>query len=178
MSHNDHHDHRRPVGRTLARERALQALYQIDLAGADPLEALRVAWGDEAQAPDAKAVEFAEALVCGVLDHRADLDAAIERYSHRWRIDRMSRIDRNILRLATFELTKGPALPVRVVLNEAIELAKRFGADDSSAFINGILDRVAAEVAQAPTSTTPDDAVSITDSDDAGADADSPLGEG
>ncbi len=141
MSNND----RRLGGRSLARERALQALYQVDLAGAEPLEALRAAWGSEEHKPDARAVEFAESLVRGVLEHRDALDAAIERYSHRWRVDRMSRIDRNILRLAAFELTVGPALPARVVLNEAIELAKRYGSEDSSAFINGILDRVAAE---------------------------------
>lgn len=141
MSNND----RRPIGRSLARERALQALYQVDLAGADPLEALRVVWANEEQKPEARIIEFAELLVCGVLDHRTELDATVERYSHRWRIDRMSRIDRNILRLATFELTKGPTLPARVILNEAIELAKRYGSEDSSAFINGILDRVAAE---------------------------------
>ena len=79
------------------------------------------------------------------------MDASIERYSHRWRVDRMSRIDRNILRLAAYELTHCPDLPPRVVLNEAIELAKRFGSEESSAFINGILDRVAAEVARART---------------------------
>lgn len=144
MSNNE----RRPVGRSLARERALQALYQVDLAGADPLEALRAAWGSEDQKPDVKGVEFAESLVRGVLDHRDALDAAVERYSHRWRIDRMSRIDRNILRLAAFELMFGPPLPSRVVLNEAIELAKRYGSEDSSAFINGILDRVAARASE------------------------------
>lgn len=144
MSNND----RRPVGRSLARERALQALYQVDLADSDPLEALRAAWGSEAQKPDAKAVDFAESLVRGVIERREKLDAAIERYSHRWRVERMSRIDRNILRLAAFELMFGPAMPPRVVLNEAIELAKRYGSEDSSAFINGILDRVAAEISE------------------------------
>ena len=147
MSNND----RRPVGRSLGRERALQALYQVDLAGADQLEALRAAWGSGEDRPDDKAVEFSEELVRGVAEHRESLDASIERYSHRWRIDRMSRIDRNILRLATYELTHCPDLPPRVVLNEAIELAKRFGSEESSAFINGILDRVAAEAARART---------------------------
>ncbi len=147
MSNND----RRPVGRSLGRERALQALYQVDLAGADLLEALRAAWGSGNDRPDTRAVEFSEALVRGVAEHRETLDASIERYSHRWRVDRMSRIDRNILRLAAYELTHCPDLPPRVVLNEAIELAKRFGSEESSAFINGILDRVAAEVARART---------------------------
>ena len=144
MSSNTEH---RPVGRTLARERALQALYQVDLAATDPLEALRNAWGSEDAKPENKGVEFAESLVRGVVEHQAELDATIERYSHRWRVDRMSRIDRNILRLSTFELTHCPELPARVVLNEAIELAKRYGSEESSAFINGILDRVAAEAA-------------------------------
>ena len=128
--------------RSIAREKALQALYQVDIADADPKEALSVAWGsdEEAPAPESDALQFSEDLVMGVLGKRADLDAAIGKNSRNWRVERMSRIDRNILRLAVFELTRPEPLPSNIILNEAVELAKRFGSVESRAFINGILD--------------------------------------
>lgn len=148
---------RRPGARTLARERALQALYQVDLAQAEPAEALRIAWAadDSGTPPDGASIDFAESLVQGVLKHRADLDALLDRCSHHWRVERMSRIDRNILRLGAYELTATPEIPMNIVLNEAIELAKRYGSEDSRAFINGILDRVAAEAAGRASPDTP-----------------------
>jgi transcription antitermination factor NusB len=143
---------RRLGARTIARERALQALYQVDLAQADPADALRSAWeaDDSGSQPDEATSEFAEALVRGVLARREDLDAMVERCSHHWRVERMARIDRNILRLGAYELTATPEIPANIILNEAIELAKRFGSEDSRAFINGILDRVASEAAGRP----------------------------
>ena len=148
---------RRPGARTIARERALQALYQVDLAQADPDEALRSAWAadDSGIPPESAAIEFAEFLVHGVLERRADLDATLERCSHHWRVERMSRIDRNILRMGAYELTATPEIPVNIILNEAIELAKRYGSEDSRAFINGILDRIAAEASGRSAPETP-----------------------
>lgn len=130
--------------RTRARERALQALYQVDLAAADPLDALATAWRSEDDPPDQDSLNFSELLVKGVCDHRAEIDQRIEATSHHWRVERMAKVDRNVLRLAIFELLHQPETPRKVVLNEGVELAKKFGSEESGAFINGILDKVAA----------------------------------
>ena len=90
--------------------------------------------------------EFAQALVRGTLEDRDDLDGRIETASTNWRIPRMPTVDRNILRLGAFELRHRTDIPASVSMNEAIELAKRFGGAESRAFVNGILDRIAAEV--------------------------------
>ena len=89
---------------------------------------------------------FADSLVRGVVEHRDSIDATLARASTNWKLSRMTAVDRNLLRLGTFELAHLPTVPARVVLNEAIEISKRYGTADSSAFINGILDRVAALV--------------------------------
>ena len=138
MNKPEHHS----GSRSLARERALQALYQVDIAEADPAEALRVAWAssDESSKPDFAGFDFAESLVHGVISRKDELDAAIGKSSHNWRVDRMSRIDRNIIRIAAYELMQENPLPASIVLNEAIELAKRFGSVESRSFINGVLD--------------------------------------
>ncbi len=85
---------------------------------------------------------FAQLLVQGVVDNLAEIDALIEEASTNWRVRRMPVVDRNILRLATFELMKCDDIPANVSVNEAIELAKRFGGDDSRAFVNGLVDRI------------------------------------
>ncbi|RMH36627.1 MAG: transcription antitermination factor NusB [Deltaproteobacteria bacterium] len=134
-----------PGARRRARSYALQVLYALDLnpsATAD--EALAEFWeAFERAEGDAAAREFAESLVRATAAHRAVIDDHIQRASKNWRLDRMSRVDRNILRLATAELLTGDEVPVSVVINEAVELAKRFGAQESPAFVNGILDRIA-----------------------------------
>lgn len=125
------------------RERALQALFSLEAASTAELsELLARVWETlgEAVAPDAHA--FAEELVHGVVSGREALDAAIGEASPAWRIDRMARVDRNVLRLATWEFTRG-GTPAKVAINEAIELAKTFGGEGSPAFVNGILDKVA-----------------------------------
>ena len=138
---------RRRGSRSRARERALQALYQVDLAAADPLDALATAWrSDEDEAPDAESLQFSEELVQGVCARRAEIDQRIEATSHHWRVERMAKVDRNVLRLAVWELTCHADTPRKVVLNEAVELAKRFGSEESGAFINGILDKIAASL--------------------------------
>jgi N utilization substance protein B len=134
----------KPLGkRRRSRELALQTLYQWNVTQRDVrqiLDQLRVHFTPE-EAKD----EFAEQLVLGVLEHCSHLDQVIEASSEHWRLDRMSLIDRNILRIATFELLYCRETPPKVVLNEAIDLGKRFGSDDSGSFINGILDRVQKE---------------------------------
>ncbi|HEX7623063.1 MAG TPA: transcription antitermination factor NusB [Anaeromyxobacteraceae bacterium] len=128
--------------RTKARERAVQALYQIDVAATDLDEALSRFW-KSFEPVEREVMQVAEELVRGVARHRRELDAAIEAVSQNWRLDRMARVDRNVLRLATFELLHRDDVPVKVAINEAIELGKKFGSESSGAFINGILDRVA-----------------------------------
>jgi N utilization substance protein B len=91
--------------------------------------------------------EFARALVRGVAARREEIDALIAEASEHWRLDRMAVVDRNLLRLATYELIATPDVPTGVVLNEAIDLARTFGTEASPAFVNGVLDRVAAHVA-------------------------------
>jgi N utilization substance protein B len=132
--------------RRTARERALQALYQLDVAKGSAQDALASAWASEPEEgePEPDAIGFAEELVKGVQEHGIEIDALIESHSHNWRVDRMARIDRNVLRLAIYELKYRSDIPRNVTLNEAIELGKIFGAEGSSAFINGLLDRIAA----------------------------------
>jgi N utilization substance protein B len=132
--------------RRTGRERALQALYQLEMAdNISSYEALASAWSasSEEGKPDPDAVKFAQELVEGVRTHQAEIDQLIEKHSHNWRLDRMSRIDRNVLRLGVFELKYRPDIPKKVSINEAVELGKNFGTEESSAFVNGLLDRVA-----------------------------------
>ena len=127
--------------RTRARERALQALYQIDVAASDIDEALVRFWRSFEPA-EREVQELAEQFVRGVHRERRAIDERIEGASTNWRVDRMARVDRNALRLAVFELVYGDA-PVKVIINEAIELGKKFGSESSGAFVNGVLDRIA-----------------------------------
>lgn len=90
--------------------------------------------------------EFATTLVQGVAREREAIDQQLEQYSAHWRLSRMAAVDRNILRIATYELLHCPDIPIRVTLNEAIEMAKTFGSEESSSFVNGILDQIAKTV--------------------------------
>lgn len=134
--------------RRTGRERALQALYQMEMSALIPQEALETAWNAEPEPgpPDLESRRFALELVEGVVEHREEIDGLIETHSHNWRLDRMARIDRNVLRLAVFELKWRPDIPKKVTLNEAVELGKAFGSEASSAFVNGLLDRIALAV--------------------------------
>src|SRR5512135_3084024 len=129
--------------RTKARERALQALYRIDVAATDLDEALARFW-PSFEPVEREVREGAEELVRGVAAHRREIDVAIEEVSTNWRLDRMAKVDRNVLRLAVFELLWRPDVPVKVCINEAIELGKKYGSESSAAFVNGVLDRIAA----------------------------------
>ncbi|MBT9252380.1 MAG: transcription antitermination factor NusB [Brockia lithotrophica] len=121
------------MSRRKAREAALKALYRIDLVGGDAREALA-----DLRVPDASRA-YASFLVEGVLAHLAELDAEISAHLIDWTIDRLSPVDRAILRIGTFELLYAPDVPARVSLDEAIELAKRYSDDRAPAFINGVL---------------------------------------
>lgn len=131
--------------RTKARERAVQALYQIDVAATDLDEALSRFWRSF-EPVEREVMDLAEVMVRGVAAHRREIDDSIEGVSQNWRLDRMPRVDRNILRLAVFELLYRDDVPVKVVINEAIDLGKKFGSESSGAFINGVLDRIASSL--------------------------------
>lgn len=130
-----------------ARESALQVLFGLEWSGADPDDALADFW---ARFAGERPANFAEvntacaALVHGVVRHKDEIDAKLQAASHHWKLDRMSAVDRNILRVGAFELLHlADEVPRKVAINEAIEVAKKFGNEDSGAFVNGILDRVA-----------------------------------
>jgi transcription antitermination factor NusB len=126
--------------RSRGRELALQFLYQVDLRGAELIaEAAEFLGGQE---PDREAREFAGRLIQGIHEHRAELDGVIGEVAENWNIERMAVIDRNVLRIACYELLQCKDIPPKVAINEAIELGKRYSTQNSGAFINGILDKV------------------------------------
>ena len=142
--------------RRRAREFALQILYQLDVQEQlSDDQAIGMFWRNFAAAAEAEGATatdlgeiqpFAEKLVRGVREHLADLDAQIQGASKNWRLERMARVDRNLLRLALYELKYVDDVPAKVAINEAIEIAKRYGTNESSAFVNGILDRCREEL--------------------------------
>ncbi|HSA58424.1 MAG TPA: transcription antitermination factor NusB [bacterium] len=131
--------------RRKSREFALQLLYEMEVKGADPKSVLERAHEDVSE----EGRKFATDLLDGTYRNRKEIDELIERHSLHWKMARMAVVDRNILRLAVYELLYLHDVPTSVVLNEAIEIAKKFGTEDSGAFINGILDKVAKEVRKA-----------------------------
>jgi N utilization substance protein B len=131
-------------GRRKARAYALQVLFARDLQGGTDVGTALAEYNISFDLDvDDAAKAFARELVTATVNHHASLDETIGSASKNWRLERMSRVDRNILRLATCELAHFPQTPVKVAINEAVELAKRFGAAESAAFVNGILDRIA-----------------------------------
>lgn len=132
--------------RRKGREYALQLLFGSDLTGSartipgiEPAE-LAAFWAQRRAAPEVQT--FAESLVRGAASHLDDIDAIIARHAKNWAIARMAAVDRNVLRVAVYELLYAPDIPERVVLNEAIDIAKKYGSVDSGAFVNGILDDI------------------------------------
>lgn len=130
--------------RRKGRAYALQVLYALDLnETAAPGAAVADYAGLFELEVDPPSLDFAGQLVTVVRERLGEIDDVIQTASRNWRLERMSRVDRNILRLAAAELRHFPDVPVKVAINEAVELAKRFGTSDSPAFVNGILDRIA-----------------------------------
>lgn len=126
--------------RTLARECALQILYQMDVNHQTALEAMGDFWSVKNVEDSIRA--FANALVEGVEEKKDSLDEEIAKIAQNWKLNRMAVVDRNILRLAAYELLYHADVPHKVSINEAIELAKKYGDSDSSRFVNGILDKI------------------------------------
>jgi N utilization substance protein B len=116
----------------------------VDLAGDTIERAERLHW--EHLAASVEGRDFAHILVSGYEAHADEIDGMIRRVSEHWRLERMPRVDRNILRIAAYELMFMPDVPRKVTLNEAVELAKRYGSEGSPGFVNGVLDRIASEV--------------------------------
>lgn len=123
----------------------MQLLYGLDSRGGLPGPGRDLS-PDLALLPEleAAALDHAAELVQGVLEHHAGLDRLLDRASTNWRVERMSRVDRNVLRVAALELTEHPDVPRAVVLDEAIEIAKQLGSTESGGFVNGVLNRVLA----------------------------------
>ncbi len=143
--------------RTRSREFALQVLYQIDITHGDLEPVLEDFWKDRSDlilsSEEKKIVEndkrdpevrkYTEILIHGTLEKLEAIDKLIERFAENWEMKRMAYVDRNILRLSTYEMIFLDEIPLKVAINEAVELAKRYGESDSSKFVNGILDRIA-----------------------------------
>ena len=130
--------------RRKAREVALQFLYQLDQHGAeDPSPHEREFWTRHPVDPGTQT--FADALVRGSKQQQPKIDQLLAQYTEHWDLDRMAVVDRNILRMAVYELLWAPDVPPKVTINEALEVAKKFSTQESSRFINGILDRIRKE---------------------------------
>ncbi len=130
--------------RTTAREAALQMLYALE-ASDEPLErVIREFWRETPG--DAEGRAYADEVVRGVHEGREQLDERIRRASDNWRLERMTRVDRNVLRLGAYELAFRDEVPRAVILDESVELAKRFGTEESGKFVNGVLERVASDL--------------------------------
>lgn len=127
--------------RRRARAAALQTLFEVDLAGHNPSRVLQQRV--QKCGLDQDGSQFAQHLVQGVLENLSQLDPTIEEIAPEWPFDQMSPIDRNILRIAIFEMTLDPDIPIKVAINEAVELAKLFGSDSSRRFVNGALGTLA-----------------------------------
>lgn len=130
------------ASRRLAREVVLQALYEMDVAGHDPRAALDRLVAETRLRGEAE--EFARQLLGGVLAHRREIDELIERTAPAWPSDQLSPIDRNVLRIAIREFLIDNLTPVGAAINEAVELAKKFGSESSGRFVNGVLGSISA----------------------------------
>lgn len=129
--------------RSRAREIALQALYQRDqnksMSQDDALAFLN------RRLAEPELQDLGKLLYLGTIKHLTEIDERLARVADNWSVERMAIVDRNVLRLGIFELYHGPEMPFKIVLDEAIELAKRYGSEESPGFVNGILDKVASE---------------------------------
>ncbi len=135
--------------RSFGREAALQMLFAMEAGGGSPERVIAAFWRETPGDPEGR--EYADRALRGVADDLEKVDEAIRKASTNWRLERMARVDRNVLRLGAWELIRSSDVPRAVILDEAVELAKRFGSEESGAFVNGVLDRVASEVGRVDT---------------------------
>ena len=168
------------TGRSLARRIALQVLYEVDAAGHPVGEILE--FHLEAQAVNKRAARYVRRLVLGVVNNRVELDAVVQHYAPDFPLDQVAIVDRNILRMAIFEFGAQAHIPVAVAIDEAVELAKLFGAEGSSRFVNGVLGAVVDEESAmrdllSPVSANGQDDVDPDEDDDFGAEVDAVGGD-
>ncbi|MFZ5652295.1 MAG: transcription antitermination factor NusB [Bacillota bacterium] len=133
------------MGRRQARETAMKSLYQVDVGGAEPESAITNAMDMDQLSPED--IDFARELVMGSIEHMQEIDKTISSLSKDWNIDRLARVDHNIMRMAVYEIMYRDDIPYGVTVNEAVELAKMYGGSDSGKFVNGILGKVAGKAA-------------------------------
>ena len=126
--------------RRQSREAALQLLYALEIRRTDVSEVLREAWTETMLFPEIR--DFTTTLITGVIRHRDEIDAFIQECSTNWSLERIGMVERNILRFAIYELCFLPDIPPNVTINEAVEVAKKYGTEEAPAFINGILDHI------------------------------------
>lgn len=162
-----------------ARERAIQFLFQCDLNAPDKVSEVlnhfwdsqrrsaiaqaadgKSTWGEKVELPPPTTEEaemrlFADPLILGTLEHRDEVDAVITKHAKNWDLARMAAVDRNILRLAIYEMLHRNDIPPVVSINEAVDIAKKFSTDDSGKFVNGILDKVRGELMRSARGTVP-----------------------
>jgi len=127
--------------RSFSRETALKVLFSLEFNNVEPSEALRLLLDSYSKKPEIEVV-FVLNLVRGVLDNHEQLDDLIKKHSLHWKLSRLPLIEKNILRIGIYELLLSKDIPPKVVINEAIELGKKFGAEEAGSFINGILDSI------------------------------------
>jgi transcription antitermination protein NusB len=129
--------------RHLARELALKVLFELENDGGDIERSLQYHVAESHA--DAEVADFARTLIQGVRDHQTEIDAQLAEASSNWGLDQMAKVERTLLRIASFEIRYLPSIPLKAAINESIELAKTFGGPDSGKFVNGILGRIAAD---------------------------------
>lgn len=132
--------------RTAGRELALQYLYTHDILEGKDVQAFDAFCAVQQPLPDRESVEFGRKLVQSVIEHRAELDTEISSVATNWNITRMAAVDRNILRLGLAELMAHPETSHKIILNEAVELAKRYSSEEAGGFVNGLLDKLRAKL--------------------------------
>jgi transcription antitermination protein NusB len=131
--------------RRSGREAALLMLFQLEASSVSSTQVIELFWRTFEDA-DPEGKPYADTIVRGVADNLEAIDKRVVSASQNWRLERMSRVDRNLLRLGTWELMFNGEVPRAVILDEAVELAKSFGTDESSGFVNGVLDRIASDI--------------------------------
>jgi N utilization substance protein B len=133
-----------PSGRRRGREAALQMLYQWEVGRASAYEAIATYWpAHDASGEQPEAVrDFANALVRGTIERVKEIDGLLSSHAENWRVERMAVIDRLVLRLAVYEFLSDPDTPSRVIINEALELARTYSGEEAVGFVNGVLDSV------------------------------------
>ena len=136
--------------RTKARESALKMLYAIDITGEEPKKCIDTYWRDNEE-KDAEVKAFANLLVLGAANKQKEIDKIISECATNWQLKRMAVIDRNILRFAAYELLFADDIPPKVTINEAIDMAKRYGDSESGKFVNGVLDKINKDIAKKKT---------------------------